>query len=186
MNAAAQLRAENYGIAMPPTERGVDQSSQPWPTVATVLGLVCVELTKLFDGLSPDARDDYLDASVDLKKDTRLITTFPPMPPAPVEPGSPWTVWDSAKVIGEGMTLGELAKVLKKKYHGTVSAVIYNGRTVFVSKKNRKIEVLKALGAVATAEDNPSNGPLFIVFDVIAEDSDDNDVDIPRVKYYYK
>ena len=183
VNAAVQLRAENYGITMPPTERNADQSSQTWPTVTTLLGLLCVELTKLFN---PDARNDCFDASVDLKKNVHLISTFPSNPPAPVEPGSPWTVWDSAKVVGNEMTLGELAKALKKRYHGTVSAVIYNGRTIFVSKKNRKTGIMEALGVVAAIECNPNKGSSFVAFDVIAEDSDGNDVDIPKVKYYFK
>lgn len=184
VSAAACLRAENYGIPKPLFD---NEDATLWSSLSIATGLVFEEVLKFVEGNNNhEACYNAINASFDINRKDNVIQTFSPQPPLPVEQGSPWTVWDYAKVSGEEMTFFDLVKSLKKVYHGTVTAVIYLGRTILITKKNKKTRIIEVLETATKTSNTFGNGVPFITFDVIAEDADGEDVDIPRVRYYPK
>lgn len=182
VNAAGCLRADNYGIPKPHFD---DTSIASWPSVTVAVGFLLNEVVKFVSNSNGDG-NNLLNASIDLVRKSGIIDSFVPKLPLPVEKGSKWTVWDCVKVSGEEMTLLDLVRSLKKMYRGTVTAVIYRGRTILVTKKNKKTRLIEALETATKTCGTFGNGLPFVTFDVIAEDADGEDVDIPRVKYYPK
>ncbi|KAL4706057.1 hypothetical protein ACJJTC_001655, partial [Scirpophaga incertulas] len=186
--AASNLRATNYGIAPADRHRSKLIAGKIIPAIATttsvVAGLTCLELYKL---LLPNR-------SLDLFKNgfVNLALPFfgfsePIAAPVNTYYDKKWTLWDRFEVEGE-ITLQEFLDYFKNEHKLEITmlsqgvCMLYS---FFMPKAKRQERLGLPMSEVVAKVSKKKLEPHVkaLVFELCCNDEDDNDVEVPYVKY---
>ena len=195
ITAAANLRARNYSIKEADAHRTKQIAGKIIPAIATttamVTGLVCLELIKL---LQPDKKiEDYKNGFANLA--LPLITLSEPIA-APArrigENGPEWTLWDRFDInLGRELTLKDFLEWFKAEHKLEVTMISSGVSILYSFFTNRKklaermpLPMSQLVLDVSKIEFKPTQ--TFITFEICCTDADDEDVEVPYVRYKFR
>jgi ubiquitin-activating enzyme E1 len=193
--AASNLRARNYKIVEADRHRTKQIAGKIIPAIATttamVTGLVCLELLKL---LEPDKKiEDFKNAFANL---ALPFVSFSEPIAAPTKrigaAGAEWTLWDRFDVDeGREVTLKEFLELFQKRHKLEVTMISSGVSILYSFFTNRKkleermpLPMSKLVTAVSKAEFKPTQQ--YITFEICCNDEDDEDVEVPYVRYKFR
>jgi len=191
ITAASNLRARNYDIAEASRHETKKIAGAIIPAIATttalVTGLVCLELYKLAAGKK--TVDAYKNGFCNL-----ALPFFAFSEPVEVKRtvagDLSWSIWDKIEIDGSEnpLTLAEFLRFFQEKYNVEVNMLSYNVSILhsFFSDPVKKAERMNMTmpELVANVTKKPIDpGQRFLTFEIIAVDSNDQDVEFPPVSY---
>ncbi|XP_047533623.1 ubiquitin-like modifier-activating enzyme 1 [Vanessa atalanta] len=186
--AASNLRAANYKI--PPADRHRSKliAGKIIPAIATttsvVAGLVCLELYKLAQGFN--TLDVFKNGFVNLALPFFGFSE-PISAPTNTYYDKKWTLWDRFEVKGE-VTLQEFIDYFKNEHKLDITmlsqgvCMLYS---FFMPKAKRQERLNLPMSEVVTKVSKKKLEPHVkaLVFELCCNDEDDNDIEVPYVKY---
>ncbi|XP_013145647.1 PREDICTED: ubiquitin-like modifier-activating enzyme 1 [Papilio polytes] len=186
--AASNLRAANYKI--PPADRHRSKliAGKIIPAIATttsvVAGLVCLELYKLAQGY--DVLEVFKNGFVNL---ALPFFGFSEPIAAPVNSyyDKKWTLWDRFEIKGE-ITLQQFLDYFKNE-HKLEITMLSQGVCMLYSffmpkgKKQERLNLPMSEVVMAVSKKKLEPHVRALVFELCCNDEDDNDVEVPYVKY---
>ncbi len=193
ITACSNLRARNYSIEEASLHKTKLIAGKIIPAIATttalVTGLVCLELYKIVQGKKIE---DFRNVFVNLA--LPLLAMSEPMP---VESTTimtkdgewSWSVWDSIEINTPNMTLQQFVDYIEEQYCCEVQ-MISHGVTIIHSfffppkktKERMSMSMEKIVEQFALKRPLVSDDK-FLTFEVCAVDEEDEDVDLPYVRY---
>lgn len=189
ITATSNLRASNYNIAHADKHKSKGIAGKIIPalvtTTALVTGLVCIELIKL---VQQKKLEKYKNGFVNLA--LPLFAFSEPLAPQKkaITPEWSWTLWDRFDVSGE-LTLSEFIDYFKKKHELEITMISCGVSMIysFFMGKDKLQERLPMkmpqLVEHVSKQAIPPN-KTYLIFEICANRmSDDEDVDVPYVKY---
>mmetsp|Transcript_15632 Transcript_15632/g.38520 ORF Transcript_15632/g.38520 Transcript_15632/m.38520 type:complete len:1034 (+) Transcript_15632:146-3247(+) len=199
VTACSNLRASNYSIPTEDTHRSRAIAGRIIPAIATttalVTGLVCFELYKIVGTPRKELTiEAYKNAFCNLA--IPFMTLSEPTPPAKTKcmlKGEEWnwTSWDSLDMNMGNVTLGEFMDHFEKEYNLEISmlshgvSILYsffaNKQKVAERKAMKMTEVITSI----TKKEFPPN-QLFIILEVIANGPNDEECDLPYIKFRFR
>jgi len=189
ITAASNLRASNYNIAHADKHKSKGIAGKIIPamvtTTALVTGLVCIELIKL---VQQKKIEKYKNGFVNLA--LPLFAFSEPIAPQKktVTPEWSWTLWDRFDVKGD-LTLSEFIDYFKKKHELEITMLscgvvmlysFFMGKDKLAERMPMKMDKL-----VESISKTPlPAGKTYLIFEIcVNRMSDDEDVEVPYVKY---
>nr|CAH8849192.1 unnamed protein product [Trichobilharzia regenti] len=188
ITAASNLRADNYEI--PPADRLKSKliAGKIIPAIATttslVAGLVCLELFKIVQGHKK--LELFKNAYVDLA--APFISFYEPVAPAKSKYyDTEFSLWDRFELSGQ-MTLQDLIDYFKNNLKLNVTMLSQDVSMLYAffmpeaRRKERLVMSLKQLVETVSKRQIPPHVNA-LVFDVCCSDMNDEDVDVPYIRY---
>lgn len=196
VTACSNMRAANYKIALADKHKTKLIAGKIIPamitTTALVSGLICVEMLKV---LSHDRNkrtiEHYRNSFANLALPFVAASEPMPAPKEKVRDGWEWSLWDNIEIDGP-MTVQQFLDHMSEKCKMEVSmissgvAMIYS---FFMNKEKQKARLgqeLSTLISDVTKAPLPVNKDHLMLEIVCAREEDDEDVDVPSVKYKFK
>ncbi|KAL3317491.1 E1 ubiquitin-activating protein [Cichlidogyrus casuarinus] len=188
VTAASNLRAFNYQIAPADRLKSKLIAGKIIPAIATttslVSGLVCLELFKLVEG--HQKLDYYKNGFLNLALPFFAFSE----PIAPTKSKyyeHEFTLWDRFEVDGE-MTLKEFLDYFKTKYKLEITILSQDVSMIYsffmAAPKRKERLAMKMSEAVEAVSKKPIPAHVkALVFEICCTDEEDNDVDVPYVRY---
>jgi len=189
ITAASNLRASNYSITHADKHKSKGIAGKIIPamvtTTALVTGLVCLELVKV---IQKKPLDKYKNGFVNLA--LPLFAFSEPIAPQKkaITPTWSWTLWDRFDVEEE-LTLHQFLQYFKKKHELDIT-MISSGVSMLYSFFMAKDKIQERLPLKMPAlVEHVNKQPIpadktYLIFEICANRvSDDEDVDVPYVKY---
>lgn len=199
VTACSNLRAINYSIPTEDTHRSRAIAGRIIPAIATttalVTGLICFELYKIVGTPRKDLTiEAYKNGFVNLA--IPFMTLSEPTAPSKTKAlvkGKEWdwTAWDSIDMNLGDITMGEFMKHFEEEYNLEISMLSYGVSILYSFFANpKKVQERKAMKLTEvitsiTKKEFPPN-QLFIILEVIANDKDDEEVELPYIKYRFR
>jgi ubiquitin-activating enzyme E1 len=193
ITACANLRARNYRIGEVDRHRAKQVAGKIIPAIATttalVTGLVSLEMYKLLCA-EPKPIEAFRNAFVNLA--LPLFALSEPLPPAANEydlngKKHRFTVWDRVDLKGP-LTLAQFIAQFDERFGVEVQMISYGTAILysfFASPKKIKKRMpmlMEDLGP-SVAKTELGDRERFMVFEVCCTDKDDEDVDLPQIRY---
>ena len=160
-------------------------------TTAMVTGLVCLELVKL---LQTDKKiEDFKNAFANL---ALPFVSFSEPIAAPVNKigtaGPEWSIWDRFDInLGRQLTLKEFLEWFKTEHKLEVTMISSGVSILYSFFTNRKklaermpLTMSQLVTDVSKTEFKPTQ--TFITFEICCTDDDDEDVEVPYVRYKFR
>lgn len=191
ITAASNLRARNYRIKEANKHETKRIAGRIIPAIATttalVTGLVCIELYKLAQG--KDKVEAYKNGFCNLA--LPFFAFSEPIEVKKIIAGDlHWSIWDKIDIDGieKEYTLADFLKFFTDKYKVEVNMLSHGNAILhsFFSNPQKKAErmrmTMKELVENVTKKQIDSSQK-FLTFEVLCVDEDDNDVELPPVRY---
>lgn len=192
ITAAANLRATNYSIPVADRHKVKGIAGKIIPamvtTTAVVSGLVCIELLKLVQH-----------KKLELLKNGFVNLALPffgfsePIKPAStkIREGWSWSLWDRFDINeGTDITLQEFIALFKKKYQLDVTMIscgLSMIHSFFMAKDKLADRMPKKLSAVVAGVSGNLPDKDYLILELCCSRlEDDEDVDVPSVRYQYR
>jgi ubiquitin-activating enzyme E1 len=192
ITAAANLRASNYSIPHADKHKCKGIAGKIIPamvtTTAVVSGLVCIELLKIHQNKPiEEIKNGFINLALP------FCAFSEPIQPAKtkIREGWQWTLWDRFEVEGE-LTLQEFLDYFKEKHQLEISMVSCGVAMVyafFMGKDKLAERLPKKLSEVVSIVNKqaiPANKSHLILEICANRLEDDEEVDVPFVKYTFK
>jgi len=189
ITAASNLRASNYSIALADKHKSKGIAGKIIPamvtTTALVTGLVCIEFIKV---IQKKPLDKYKNGFVNLA--LPLFAFSEPVAPQKKNVSSTlsWTLWDRFDVSGD-LTLKQFLDYFRKEHQLDIT-MISSGVSMIYAFFMNKDQLAERLNTKMPAlVEQISKVPIppnktYLIFEICANRvSDDEDVDVPYVKY---
>jgi len=197
ITAASNLRARNYNITEADALRTKQIAGKIIPAIATttalVTGLVCIELMKLVCG--DKVIEDYKNGFANLALPFFAFSEPIPAPKTKMgTSGTEWTLWDRFEVNeGRDVTLAEFIDFFKTKHKLEVTmissgvSIIYSFFTAKQKLAERMPMKMSELVASISKTDLPASSN-WLTFELCCNELDDDneEVDVPAVKYRFR
>jgi len=196
ITASSNLRARNYKITEADRHRTKQIAGKIIPAIATttamVTGLVCIELLKL---LQPDKKiDDFKNGFANLALPFVSFSEPIAAPKKQIgngEGASAWTLWDRYDVDeGRELTLKEFLEFFKEKHKLEVTMISSGVSILYSFFTNRKklqermpLTMSQLVVEVSKTEFKPKQK--YITFEICCNDENDEDVEVPYVRYKF-
>jgi len=194
ITSTANLRATNYSIPIADKHKVKGIAGKIIPamvtTTALVCGLVCIELLKIIQKKKlEDLKNGFVNLALPF-----IGFSEPLQPPkTKVRDNWSWTLWDRFDV-DEDLTLQQFIDHFKNKYQLQITMISCGVSMIysfFLSKDKLSERLPKKLSEVVTSI---TKQPLptqknHLTFEICVnrmEDEDDEDVDVPYVKYQFR
>ena len=194
ITACSNLRASNYGIENADKFKTKLIAGKIIPalatTTATVTGLVCLELYKIVQGKKLEA---FKNAFVNLAVPLFAFSEPVAVTTTEVETKNgewKWSIWDRVDVEGPNMTLGDFIAHLEDEYQCEVNmlscgvTIVYSFFFPPAKRKERGEMALEDVVSKFVLQRDLDHRDEFINFEVCAVDEDDDDVELPYVRYH--
>ncbi|TMW63332.1 hypothetical protein Poli38472_002273 [Pythium oligandrum] len=193
--ATSNLRARNYKIPEADMHKSRFIAGKIIPAIATttalVTGLVCFEFLKF---VQDKPLESYKNGFVNLA--LPLFTFSEPIPPKTTVTKLKgeeykWTAWDRLDIDVGDITLKEFLSHFSEEYEAEISMLSYGATILYAmySAKSRSKErmAMKMSELVETVTKKPIDPNLkYLILEVCATDADDEDVEIPYLRFHYK
>ncbi|CAH8513932.1 unnamed protein product [Heterobilharzia americana] len=188
ITSASNLRADNYEIPQADRLKSKLIAGKIIPAIATttslVAGLVCLELFKIVQGHKKLER--FKNAYVDLA--SPFTSFYEPVPPAKSKYyDTEFSLWDRFELSGP-MTLQGLVDYFKNNLKLNVTMLSQDVSMLYAffmpeaRRKERLVMSLKQLVETVSKRQIPPHVKA-LVFDVCCSDMNDEDVDVPYIRY---
>lgn len=196
VTACSNLRASNYKIALADMHKTKLIAGKIIPamitTTALVSGLICIEMLKVLTHKQNQRNlEHYRNTFCNLA--LPFLAASEPIAPAKTEVREnwTWTLWDEIEVQAP-MTIRQLIAYFSKKYQLEVSMISSGVSMIysfFMNKEKLTTRMDRELSEViaeVTKTPLPVNKDHLVLELVCTREEDDEDVDIPPVKYKFK
>ena len=194
ITACSNLRATNYGIESADKFKTKLIAGKIIPALATttasVTGLICLELYKIVQGKK---LEDFKNAFVNLAIPLFAFSEPEGVRTTEVETKTNgewnWSIWDRVDVEGT-ITLNEFIKHLEEEYKCEVNmlscgvTIVYSFFFPPAKRKERGDMALEDVVAKYVVKRDLNANDEYLNFEVCAVDEDDDDVDLPYIRYH--
>ena len=159
-------------------------------TTATVTGLVCLELYKI---VQDKKLEDFKNAFVNLALPLFAFSEPVGVKTTEVETKNGewnWSIWDRIDVEGPNMTLNDFIKHIEEEYQCEINmlscgvTIVYSFFFPPAKRKERGEMPLEEIVSKFVLKRDLDARDTYINFEVCAVDEDDDDVDLPYVRYH--
>jgi ubiquitin-activating enzyme E1 len=194
--ACSNLRARCYSIEEADRHKSKLIAGKIIPAIATttamVTGLVCLELYKYVqDKPLEDYRNCYANLALPVFAFSEPIACGKDSVTLPSGEEYEFTLWDKICLDKPGMTLQDLIDYFENEYGADVSMVSH-GVTLIHSffapakkRKRRATMLLEDIVKEVSKKELPAHSK-FLIFEVCCTDADDEDLDLPPVRYRFR
>jgi len=195
ITAASNLRARNYKITEADRHRTKQIAGKIIPAIATttamVTGLVCIELVKLLE--AGKKIEDFKNAFANLA--LPFMSFSEPIAAAKNKVGNTgieWTLWDRFDINeGRDITLDEFLSIFKARHKLEVT-MLSSGVSILYSfftnakklAERKKMKMSELVTTVSKTDFLPKQ--TFVTFEICCTDEDDEDVEVPCVRYKFR
>ncbi|MCO5581805.1 hypothetical protein L7F22_035694 [Adiantum nelumboides] len=191
VSAAANLRAQNYGIPLSDLLQARLVGGRAIPSVVTATsvigGMMCLELYKLVLQKPLECfKHSYVNLAVPFIATAEPIRAIVNRVERNDRPPLLWTLWDKFEMSCVGMSLETFLQEFKQQYGLEITMLSYGKSLLyaeFVPKKKLQermpLTLLDLITAIAKVTIPASENR--VVFSVSCSDAADNDVDVPDV-----
>jgi ubiquitin-activating enzyme E1 len=194
ITACSNLRAINYAIEPADKFKTKLIAGKIIPalatTTATVTGLVCLELYKI---VQDKKLEDFKNAFVNLALPLFAFSEPVGVKTTEVETKNGewnWSIWDRIDVEGPNMTLNDFIKHIEEEYQCEINmlscgvTIVYSFFFPPAKRKERGEMPLEEIVSKFVLKRDLDARDTYINFEVCAVDEDDDDVDLPYVRYH--
>ena len=194
ITACSNLRAINYAIEPADKFKTKLIAGKIIPalatTTATVTGLVCLELYKI---VQDKKLEDFKNAFVNLALPLFAFSEPVGVKSTEVETKNGewnWSIWDRIDVEGPNMTLNDFIKHIEEEYQCEINmlscgvTIVYSFFFPPAKRKERGEMPLEEIVSRFVLKRDLDARDTYINFEVCAVDEDDDDVDLPYVRYH--
>ena len=194
ITACSNLRATNYAIENADKFKTKLIAGKIIPalatTTATVTGLVCLELYKI---VQDKKLENFKNAFVNLAIPLFAFSEPVGVKTTEVETKNGewnWSIWDRIDVTGPNMTLNDFIKFIEEEYKCEINmlscgvTIVYSFFFPPAKRKERGDMALEDIVSKFVLKRDLDARDTYINFEVCAVDDEDEDVDLPYVRYY--
>jgi ubiquitin-activating enzyme E1 len=195
ITACSNLRARNYRIKEASKHETKFVAGKIIPAIATttalVTGLVCLELTKVIQKKPVTAyRNSFVNLAISLFAFSEPIAPAQQTTNLPSGPWK-WSLWDRIDINIGDITLDEFLKYFQDKFKLTVNMLSHNNSMLYYSfgagtkkvKERLPMRMTELVQNVGQIQLKPKEK--YLILEVVANDDDAQDVDIPYVRFKF-